>query len=286
MLRIGPGGVDANAASPDWYAVNEPLGIAQAPPSAKPSAPERWKRVSTERVWEWFDHRFHPASGKPVYKWSVPLRVDGAKARIHGRLTQLGGLFALNPDAAELPVGVTVKGIGSPLPALQVTSTVRRVRVLGPDGEAFARIGPNGAEVNVRSSLWMPTAQARNQSLLDSVIDPKAEPKWVYANRSSDLIWPDPRTVPENRDPGSGLGEVARWRVPLVVGGRRIALTGTTTLGAEKVEAPPATPTPLATAATTEQSGGGSTMAITIGGVAALVLASGLALFLLRRRRA
>src|SRR4051794_39067309 len=42
MLRIGPGGVEANATSPDWYAVNEPLGIAQVPPKAKPGARPQW----------------------------------------------------------------------------------------------------------------------------------------------------------------------------------------------------------------------------------------------------
>ena len=289
MLRVGPGGVDANATSPDWYAVNEPLGIAQVPATAKPTARERWTRVSKRRSWEWFDHRFHPP-GKPVYKWTIPIRVDGEPATIRGRIAGLAGTFEPKPDAKGLPPGVTVSGVPGPMPSLGVASSGdARVSVLGPDGEVFARIGAEGAEVNVRSTIWVPTAQAANRDLLESVIDPSAKPQFVTARRSQDMIWPDPRILPRRLATGAAEpGDAAEWTVPLLVGGKRVTVRGTTVVAAPKVEA---TPAPVPTAQPTEVAAAeavksGSTVII-LGAIAAAVavLAAG-ALVVRRRRRA
>lgn len=288
MLRVGPEGVDANAASPDWYTVNEPLGIAQVPVTAKPAAGERWTRVSRRRSWEWFDHRFHPP-GKPVYKWRIPIRVNGEPATIRGRIAGLAGTFELEPDVKGLPPDVTVSGVPGPMPSLRVASSgATRVSVLGPDGEVFARIGAEGAEVNVRSTVWVPTAQAANRNLLESVVDPSAKPQFVTAGRSQDLIWPDPRILPRRLAKGAAEpGDAAKWSVPLRVGGKRVTITGTTVVAAPKEELAPApaqTAQPAEVAATEAPKGGGTAIVIGVIAAAVCVVAAG-ALIVRRRRR-
>jgi hypothetical protein len=288
ILRIGPGGVDANTASPDWYRVNEPLGIAEVPPTAKPGAPVQWVRVSAVRRWEWFDHRFHP-SAKPIFQWAIPLRVDGKPAKIRGHIAASAGTFQITPATAGLPAGVTVTGISGPLPSIKVANDGRKpVTVLAPGGEPFARIGHNGTKINVRSSVWVPTAQTGNRSLLDSVIDPSAQPKFELVSPTADLIWPDPRVVPTPAQVNAGKG--SKWTFPLeTADGKRVTVSGSTKLVAAKPEpSPSSTPVAAATAtAAGADSGGGSgsTTAILLGAAAGIVLLAGVALVARRRGR-
>ncbi len=295
MLRVGPNGVEGNAASPDWYRVNEPLGIAQVPATAKRGARDSWKPVSKLSQWEWFEHRLHPP-GKPVYKWAVPIRVNGEPATIRGRIAGLGGAFTIEPDTKDLPLDVTVAGIPGPLPSLKVTGVGETpVDVLGLDGEVFARIRRQGTQVNVHSPVWVPTAQAANRDLLASVVDPSAKPEFVTASRAQDLIWPDPRILPRRLSAGDAEpGDKATWTLPIVVAGKRVTVRGTTVLAEVKPEftpapvesAEPVQTTPPADAAASATPKGGAT-AIVIGGIAAAVcvLAAG-AIVIRRRRRA
>ena len=233
ILRVGPKGVEANAASPEWYQDNEPLGIAQVPASAKPDAPARWVRVSTERYWEWFDHRLHKA-GPRVDRWSVPLVVNGAKAEIRGHIVTVAATLEVRPEGSA-PDGVTVTGINKPNSVQLVNGGDSPVSVLGPDGEVFARIGPDGTSVNVHSPAWLATAQYQNRDLLTSVIDPEAKPEFLLLSQQAELIWPDPRLAPRGSlvEEVSGLREpveVGTWSIPVVTGGKRESIGGATLL--------------------------------------------------------
>lgn len=258
ILRIGRGGVEANAAAPEWYADNEPLGIATVPRSAGEQARPRWVRVSVERTWEWFDHRLHPA-GERVGRWSIPLLVDGSRSVVRGRLAKASTQLGLRLDGADLAAGVRVSTLDRPVPALRLRNDGgASVRVLGPDGELFARIGPRGAEVNTRSPVWIATAQLRNRDLLSSVIDPAARPQLVLVSPEPELIWPDPRLRPRAAvSPaagGAGRSAVASWSIPVVPAGARarpLSIEGTTVVvasGADDTgtqaqrETPPASP--------------------------------------------
>ncbi|MBI5105880.1 MAG: hypothetical protein HZB46_13030 [Solirubrobacterales bacterium] len=289
ILRVGPRGVEANAAAPEWYADNEPLGIAQVPAAAKASAPPRWRRVSVQRTWGWFDHRLHPA-GKLVRRWAVPLRVDGRTVQVRGRVLPAAGALEVRPAGAAPVAGAQVAGVGQPALALSLRATGgRTVAVRGPDGELFARVGPKGAEVNVRSPAWAPTAQYRNRDLLGSVADPDAPPKMVLISPEPRLVWPDPRLLPAKALPAKATGEqeVARWSIPVSSGGASATLRGTTVLAVAKPEPLPAAQASTSARAPAGDDGGTDWLPIVLGGVAALaVLGGALVLVRARARRA
>ncbi len=222
ILRIGPGGVEANASSPDWYRANEALGIATVPVDATSGAPERWVRVSAGSRWEWFDHRLHPSDEGAVTRWSIPLEIDGAPARVIGRSEPSSSRLQVTVDAVTVPDGVEVVGVSQPLAALTVRpSGEGPVEVLGPDGELFARIGAF-AQVNRRSPVWAAVAQAANRDLLGAVLDPAAVPELVDFAPTAQLTWPDPRVLPA---PGE---TEARWSVPIRVSGQVHLVEGRT----------------------------------------------------------
>jgi len=288
FLRIGPRGVEANAAAPEWYQDNEPLGIAKVPPAARRGAPARWIRVSTQRTWGWFDHRLHPAGSGAVSSWSVPLAVGRRRVVAVGRVEPAAGAVELRLGGGRVAPGVTVTAVDQPASALRLRNErPTPVSVLGPDGEVFARIGPRGAEVNVRSTAWQATAQYRARDLLSSVIDPGAKPDFLLIGSAPELIWPDPRLLPPEAlsayEEGR-LGRLATWTVPVVVGGARRAISGTTLLTAasEPARAQPPRAAAPAAGGGAESEGGGLRIAIAI--VIGSALISGLA-FKLRRRR-
>lgn len=257
VLRVGPDGVDANRAAPEWYAFNEPLGIAVVPPGASPAAPPRWERVSARPYWEWFDHRLHPEGATAeTGRWTVPLKVGSRTIRARGRNAIVPGQLAVAFDRPAPVDGVEVTAITRPGLALRITNDSERpVEVLGSEGELFARIGPRGTEVNLRSPTWALAAQSRNRSLLDDVFDPSAPPRMELISTSTELIWPDPRLTDfEEIPPSAGEDPVTlhEWSVPLrSAGGDRVPATGAVTLVlAEEADEEPAVPEPPASAST------------------------------------
>jgi hypothetical protein len=297
ILRSGPAGVQANAAAPEWFTDNEPLGIATVPPTATPRAATRWVPVSAQRTWEWFDHRLHPA-GARVVRWSIPLRVDGARVVAHGRVTKAAGVFGLRARAAGLPPGTHLSVVERPVPALRLGNDARTpISVLDADGGLFARIGPTGVEVNVRSPAWPATAQFRNRDLLGSVIDRRATPKLVLLSATPELVWPDARLVPRalpraaaGPRPVASPVRIASWSIPVVVGdrpGRPATISGTTVIQpqpADKSSAPvsPIAARGLGSSGDPDDKGGGLGIVLII--VAASALLCGGALIVRSRR--
>jgi hypothetical protein len=298
ILRVGPKGVEANQASPDWYRVNEPLGIAQVPPTATPKAPDSWVRISTLRSWEWFDHRIHPAGPKKIKQWSIPIEADGKKATIKGRSSPPPGVLDFRLQDKQPAPKVTVSTINVPNPALRIRNDGDKpVDVLGPDGEVFARISSSGAQINVHSPGWIPTAQYQNRiaELMTDVIDPKLKPKFVGAGPAAEFVWPEPAMVPKSALPAltgttrlRAQGDIAKWSVPLRVEGstKPIAIKGTTFIGktppAETPDAGPGdnTNTTNNAAATTDSGPSG----VLIGLIIAASLAVVVAVFLVGRK--
>jgi hypothetical protein len=91
-LRFMPSGVWENQNSPTTY-LNKPRP--QVPPrGAVPSAPPRWKLISTSHTYQWHEDRLHSlaatarsGAARFIGTWSVPLTVDGKAARITGGLS-------------------------------------------------------------------------------------------------------------------------------------------------------------------------------------------------------
>ena len=291
ILRVGPHGAYANTSAPEWFADNEPLGIATVPPSATAAAPAHWRRIAAQRSWEWFDHRLHPAAGK-VGRWSIPLRVAGMPVRISGRIEQSAGVLTVRPRIrSDLPPRVQVSAVDQPVAALRLRNDGKAaVDVLGADGELFARIGPRGVEVNVRSPVWVATAQYRNRDFLDAVIDPEAKPRLLAISPAPELIWPDPRLAPRAPLPSAapaGQLEVAKWTVGLRTAGvMQHAIEGSTLLVAAAAGAAKSAPPALGAARVTSGpagDGAGGGLVVVLGLAAACTLLSGGALVLRAR---
>ncbi len=281
LLRSGPEGVEANLAAPEWYTDNEPLGIAQVPAGAGARRPARWQRVATGRAWEWFDHRLHPATGV-TRRWTVPLRVGDRTVRVRGHVERDRGALQLAlADPEPLP-GVRVDAFSAPGLSLRATATGDRpVTVTGPGGELFGRVSARGSEVNVHSAAWLPTAQYANRDLSADVIDPRAQPRLIAYRREAALTWADPRLVPATLPPSPTAGApaviVQRWRIPIRVGDRRGAITGTTRLAGPppKAETPSPPPTPTDAAPGAEADAGFDWLWLGLAGLAAGLIAGG-----------
>jgi hypothetical protein len=90
--------VQVNERSPSKYANEDRYALRPVPASADSKAPPRWRDVSDDGSYRWFDHRIHlMEQGTPpqvkdedkrtrIFDWSVPLTVGGEPAQALGRL--------------------------------------------------------------------------------------------------------------------------------------------------------------------------------------------------------
>jgi hypothetical protein len=235
FLRLSAAGVEADVASPAFLATSSPSGV--VPPAA--GGPARWRTISTGTSWGWFDHRLHPerlaappdtTRAVELGTWSVPLRYDGEPVEVRGRtrFQPLLGGFAVTADPG--PAGVVVQVLPGRLPGLRVEPPPgRTLLVRGADGEPYARLGPQGLEVNSASRTHVEDRAARGE-----LVDPPAPgPRWTPPDPSVTAhTWLDARLrYPEDLPPDDVLrrGEpvvLQRWSVPVEVDGAPAALTG------------------------------------------------------------
>jgi len=252
FLRIGADGVLANLASPSWYLSNSPNGDATVPPDAQPGAPPRWARVSAEAAWGWFDHRLHPAPrGVPratrhahktttLGEWTIPFDFGGMPVTASGRVIyepERGAVTARLRGPARPFRGVAVQLAPGRVPALFLSNRgSEAVVVLGRDGEPFARVGPDGVEVNRHSPTWADNARAQGQDLTvaASIVDPGAPPEWAAVTSAPSYSWLEFRgSYARDRPPrrvldGHETAVLREWSVPIERGGRRVKVRGET----------------------------------------------------------
>ena len=258
ILRVGPPGADANLAAPEWYRDNEPLGIAPVPSVPARDRPARWKRVSTQPAWQWFDHRLHPQDRR-IRDWSIPLRVtDAPRASAAASSARPGQLQLVLDDPEPLP-GVRVRGLLDP--GLLAAAQQRGQAAGGGHGAGRRALRPRrarrrrGQRPQPRVAAHGPVRQPVPRP--DPVIDPRASPRMTLLRRDPALTWVDPRLEPLRLPPAPAAGEPAvvarRWRIRLRAGGRAATIAGTTRLTAP----PPAEKRPVATPAQTAPPNGG-----------------------------
>lgn len=297
FLRIGPRGTFANVSSLTWYASGNPDGIASPPRGieAGPDAAPRWEKVSDEPEWTWFDHRLHPADLElpaeavdaqrtaRLQDWRVPGTLGDAELEVRGHVEYQPILGAVEPQIVSstqpLPQ-VQIAILRGRLPGLFLINLGQRpVTVLGKEGEPFARIGPDGVEVNLLSPTHFDDRLARG-SVPAVPADPDAAPRWRRVERQARYAWLDTRALYERGRPPREIAEggretvLRRWTVPLQAGGRRVDVRGTTSW----------MPSREAVVARREGDGGLSAV-IPLGAVGALALTGALALRLRRRDR-
>ena len=142
--RLGAdGSVEVNTNSSAYYLNQDRFGRTNAPRDLDDKAQPRWKRVAGNGRFEWHDHRMHwMGKGRPpqvrdeavrtkVFDWKVPLRVEGARGAIAGRL-----LWTPRPDGG-MPLGAVVLGVVLVAGLAAVVVVIRRRRRRGgiPSGE-------------------------------------------------------------------------------------------------------------------------------------------------------
>jgi hypothetical protein len=204
-VRIGPGGVEANLASPTWFLTNQPFGADGPPAGAVPGAAPRWAAVAAEPAWGWFDHRLHPEPVGPVLgeervaTFEVPMRLGEEAVVVRGHLearTELPAFGAVLRRALPAEVGLVAQVAPGRAPGLfRRYEGTGQVVVTGADGEPFLRLGDEGAAVNLRSPTWQLSAQASGAELGDLPADPAAPPEWSSVSSSPSYSWIDPRAL-------------------------------------------------------------------------------------------
>ena len=297
FLRIGPRGVEANIAAPAWYESGNPDGRGR--PDVRPGARPRWKLVSRRPEWAYFEHRLHPrevsiprealAERRPVKlrSFTVPFRYGGRPGEVRGRIEFRPVLGTIVPrvrsGTAPLP-GVTVTALPDLLPGMLLqNASPRTVTVLGGDDEPFARVGPRGVELNLRSPV-----AAQNRRPLGGrpavAVDPRARPFWRRVGSQPSLSWIEPRARYEPEQPPDAVVasrapvRLRAWEIPIVTGTRRVTVRGTTDWVPTDAAGRPREPEAA-------RSGGASGLLPgLLGGATLLALGVGLALRLRARR--
>lgn len=119
-LRVGPDGVFENERSPATT-LNRSLTPGSPAIDADPTAPPQWRKVSSNPVARWHDHRAHWMGAQPsgerservlVPEWSVPIRYDSTVLTVTGRIVWVPGPAAL-PFIAAIFAIVGLCGAGS-----------------------------------------------------------------------------------------------------------------------------------------------------------------------------
>jgi MYXO-CTERM domain-containing protein len=247
FLRIGPTTVEANTASPDWYRSNSPLGAARVPATATPKAKPTWRVVARGSSWGWFDHRMHPVT-RPITAelraarttvrladWTIPLRYGTTTASIKGHVEYRPLLGAFHSTVTKAPSGVALEVLDGRVPGLFLRWTGNgTLLVRGIAGEPFARLTPQGTEVNEASPTWQDDQRLRGAPPLTTPADPRAEPRWRRQGSTPQLTWLDRRLA---YAPGFPPDDVAsdphpttlvEWEIPAEIDSATAHLSGTT----------------------------------------------------------
>jgi len=248
VIRVGPSGALANLHSTQWFLSSGPAPSAQVPPAAQRSSTPRWGRLSATPRWGLFDRRVttpvgphRHAGSNPTHvtrlgEWSVPLRYGNRHVRVYGHLEyrpDLGSTVPRLTTPSNVAPGVQVEMLPGPTPAVFLSNTTSRtVRVRGRQGEPFARIGPEGVQVNVHSVTYAEDRRARGLEPGQEV-DPLHEPTWVDVSGSSTFTWLDTRADTADQPAAAALEEgqpvtMGRWQIPLEVGDRHTRIEGAT----------------------------------------------------------
>lgn len=125
-LRIGPDGVFENVNSPATYLNADREGSGEVPERADPSADPEWRKISSEPVARWHDHRIHwmSASDPPAVQaapdeqhvviegWVVPLVHRDQTIEVVGDLLWLPPPSPAVPAVIVLIVGAAVTATG------------------------------------------------------------------------------------------------------------------------------------------------------------------------------
>lgn len=247
-LRIGPQGAQGNLNSAEFYRSVDPSGSARVPDrAAKPGSAPTWIQLSKDPSWAWFDERTRGdiTSAPPdvvashrrttLAVWSIPLAYDGQHARLDGAVVYapaVGGAAARLTSSLHPAPDLTAALEPGAYPDLFVAdSGPDPLLVLGQAGEPFARLGPDGVDVNVLSPVHAADAIARGRTP-EAPPNAAAPPQWQHVSGQPSYDWLDPRTRYPGSTPSSqvllapGRTVLQHWSVPVEFGTQRLHLDG------------------------------------------------------------
>ena len=106
-LRVGRDGVEQNQQSFAVYLNNDRNGATQVPENLKPEGPPAWKKISSQPVVRWHDHRAH---------WMGNVKPDGVSARPNGRQVVQPFSFVVKQGDRTYTVSGSLEWIPGPNP--------------------------------------------------------------------------------------------------------------------------------------------------------------------------
>jgi hypothetical protein len=152
------------------------------------------------------------------------------------------GVGGLEPTNYETRVdGITPKLEGIEARAVDLSDRIELrndghqvVTVLGYEREPYLRIGPAGTWENERSPAVFLNRTRIPERAAPHRYDADAPPRWRKVSDDRVASWHDHRAhwmanddpPAVRRDPGHAHFVIRNWRIPLVVGGQRAAITG------------------------------------------------------------
>ncbi len=119
-LRVGPDGVEENQQSFAVYLNKDRNGATAVPDNLKPEGPPEWKKISSESIARWHDHRVH---------WMGGVRPDGVIARPNERQEVQPFSFPVTQGGQTYTVSGKLEWVPgpSPVPLLLLSGAVALV---------------------------------------------------------------------------------------------------------------------------------------------------------------
>jgi hypothetical protein len=239
FLRLSAAGVDLDAAAPFTYESRHgPDTRTTLPAGVAPGAPPRWTHVTDDVSWHWYDPRLRPTTvsapggrrsdaRQQLSEWTVPMRYGDTAVSARGGIESRpsSGWFRTVADPAPAGTSAVVTDGAPPTVILQSPDGVP-VTVLGVDGEEFLRHGAQGGwDANQASRTYL-------MDLVDSGLPVPAGTGWRPFAAPGPVSWSDERLrFPADVDTAAriarGFTDVGHWAIPLRIGDRPAALTGT-----------------------------------------------------------
>ena len=112
--------VEENTRSPSKYANEDRYALTPLPPQADSEAPPKWRAVSRDGSYRWFDHRIHSMErGTPpqvkdesvrtkIFDWRVPMTVGSANVAALGTLEWVPASSSDSSTGLFIAIGVAV----------------------------------------------------------------------------------------------------------------------------------------------------------------------------------
>ena len=234
FVRIGPGKAEGDFAAKAYH-LSRIAGGGDAHANTLSATP-RWRTITTESAYGWFDTRIATATldipyavkqigtEMPFGQWRIPARLGGEPLELRGVFTYTpppaGIAMAVMQSPTAIAPGVIVQMVPGPIPAFFLRNTGERtVAVLDAGGKPFLKVGKKGVWADAGNASWRaasPTTIVAGTS------------GWQQVSKSGSITWLEPRAAWAGKLPSPlpASAQLNEWRIPLKIGEQRAELRG------------------------------------------------------------